>query len=122
MGFGGDDLPAADGTSALEQWYRSVQDQPIADLSDRDLCRAVRQDVHLQFVVPIAIERVASNPLLGELYDGEMLNALAGLPAEWWSHFRGKAFELRRAIDRAASELEQDLRTPVLALRDLLAD
>ncbi len=63
------------GKSPLEQWYESIRDVPIQSLSDADLARACRQQLHIQAIAPIVLSRLEENPLAGMLYDGELLRA-----------------------------------------------
>lgn len=73
-----------EGTSALEEWYRSVRDVPIDDLDLDDVCVAVRQQLHLRHVVPVALRYLQNDPLSGEQFDGELALAVAGLPSRYW--------------------------------------
>jgi hypothetical protein len=71
--------------SALGGWYDSVKDRSVAALTVDDLCRAVRQDVHLEHVVPVALEAIESDPLAGQQYDGELASVLARIPLPFWN-------------------------------------
>lgn len=90
---------ASIGQSPLEVWYERVRDTPIRRLSDEDVCIACRQELNLEFVVPVAILRLQENPLTGESFDGELLVALAGVPRSFWNNHRMVAHELRSLID-----------------------
>lgn len=46
-----------DPQSALELWYERVRDVAIESLGVGDLCVAMRQNVHLNAVVPIALSK-----------------------------------------------------------------
>ena len=65
--------------SALEQWYLAVRDVPLRQLGVPDLARAIRQGLFTDQLVPIAIDELTRDPLAGELYDGELVAAVAGL-------------------------------------------
>jgi hypothetical protein len=79
-------IPLPDPTSALEIWYVEVRDTKLADLKIRDLCRACRQRLYIEIVVPVALKQLAGDLLAGELYDGELINALRNIPAYWREH------------------------------------
>ncbi len=72
------------GHSSLDDWYRSVRDAPLQDLTDGDLCRSIRQQLFVIHTVPIAIERLLENPSAGDLYDGELILAFKAVPVEYW--------------------------------------
>jgi len=62
----------------------------------------------LDFVVPVVIARIETEPFAGEMYDGEMLIALAGISKEFWRAQNFLACRLRsvltKQIDKRADE------------------
>ena len=70
--------------SPLGKWYRSVQDTPISEFTDEDLSRACRQELFLNHIVPLAIVRLEEEPLVGEMYEGEMFVAMKSIPILYW--------------------------------------
>lgn len=85
----------------LEQWFASIINTPLAEFTHFDLARACRQRMFHEQVVPFALGVLRENPLSGELYDGELLSALLGLPQEYWdTHSHEKGF-LRAVMMRA---------------------
>ena len=85
-------------SSSLELWYSSVRDKPLNDLSEEDLCKACRQTLYLDSVVPVSLARLATNPLAGEMYDGELLAAVASVPPELWANNASLKEQLRKLI------------------------
>ena len=71
--------------SALKDWYISVRDVPVPDMSIFDLARACRQNLFLEAVVPISIQTLGQDVLAGELYDGELVSALMHIPDDYWN-------------------------------------
>ena len=65
-----------EGHSGLEEWYRKVEVVPLLELSDGDLARACRQNLFLESIIPIALERIRASPAAGDLYDGEIARSL----------------------------------------------
>ncbi|MCA8982948.1 MAG: contact-dependent growth inhibition system immunity protein [Planctomycetaceae bacterium] len=104
--------PAA-GDSALDEWYRRVRDIPINELDDGDLCRACRQQVYLDHVVPIAVERLTVQPLAGEMYDGELLVAMKSIPTGYWQRNSRISQDLADVVKKVHVLSEDD---------DILAD
>ena|ERR1700722_464020 len=80
------DLPPCKGEEfPLPAWYRAVRDTPLEDLTIEDICRACRQHIHLEEVVPIGLRLLQIDALTGEMYDGELLASLEPVAVEYWS-------------------------------------
>ena len=86
------------GESPLEAWYERVRDKQLAEFSDEDLAKSCRQELFLDFVVPFAVERIETDPLAGELYDGELLEAVALIMRGFWLEHQSLANRLCRVI------------------------
>ncbi|GAA5185476.1 hypothetical protein GCM10025771_41400 [Niveibacterium umoris] len=69
-------------TSSLGAWYRDVRTCEITDLSEWDLCRAVRQRLFLNHVLPVALALTVRDVNAGGAYDGELVHDLASLDAQ----------------------------------------
>lgn len=67
--------------SSLTSWYKEIREVPIEELEIGDICRAIRQELFLPYVLPVAFRTAIDDVTAGELYDGELLAALAVLPA-----------------------------------------
>ena len=65
------------GEGSLPQWYKSIRNCKVSQLNEGDLARLIRQDFYLDFIVAESIERLYKDPLLGEQFDGELIEALA---------------------------------------------
>lgn len=92
--------PPGPGDSSLEQWYDSIRDTTLVSLSDADTSRACRQRLFPEFIVPIAIDRLRSNPLAGKKYPGELLVAVEHIPRAYWKNYVGQAGELVDVLKR----------------------
>lgn len=68
----------------LERWFAAVCDVPLDSLPVGDLARACRQRSDLGEVVPRCLRALDGEPLAGELYEGELLTAVIGLPPAFW--------------------------------------
>jgi hypothetical protein len=88
----------ADLASSLTRWYDAVRDKPLSDFSDEDLCRAVRQELHLGYVLPMAMARLSQQPLAGDMYDGELLVAVASIAVDVWQKHQHMAADMRRIL------------------------
>jgi len=62
---------------SLSQWYKSIRNCKVSNLNEGDLARLIRQDFYLDYIVIESIERLYKDPVLGEQFDGELIEALA---------------------------------------------
>lgn len=67
--------------SSLTSWYKGIREIPIKEMEVGDICRAIRQELFLPCVLPVAFRLAIDDVATGELYDGELVAALAVLPA-----------------------------------------
>jgi hypothetical protein len=99
---------------SLGRWYQSVRDKRIHDFSIEDLCKACRQELYVQFVVPVAVQRLRQDPLCGEKYDGELVAALRSVPRQYWLANTGQAQDVSTILeaigDTEDGELNEDIR------------
>jgi hypothetical protein len=85
----------------LPAWYRAVRDIPLRELSVEDLSKANRQQIHPDHIVPTTLELLQSNPLAGEMYDGELFVSLKSVPPEYWSGHLNETEALKSVIGSA---------------------
>lgn len=97
----------------LPAWYREVRHRPLSDLGIEDIGKACRQNVHVDYVVPLAINVLNDNPIAGEMYDGELLVALADIPSQFWIDRMEMSRKVRVIIERAKPELDDDIRKEI---------
>jgi len=82
----------------LPAWYRSVRGTPLGELGVEDLSKAIRQNIHLEQVVPLALQRLESEPLAGEMYDGELLASLKSVPPEYWPRHEAERLYVKSVV------------------------
>lgn len=102
-----------DSPSSLTEWYLLVCDTPLDHLSTGDVCRAIRQNLFVNELLPFAVILLHDDVLAGERYDGELLAALASVRAECWQ-------ENTSAVQKAACALAEvkDLSQDLELLKD----
>jgi len=76
--------PQAGEEYPLAAWYRAVYHTPIDELSIEDIAKALRQQIHPEHVVPMGLRILESDPLAGEMYDGEVLASLKAVACDYW--------------------------------------
>jgi hypothetical protein len=96
----------------LAAWYRSVREVPLDEFKVEDISKAIRQNVYLEQVVPLALRLLKSEPLAGELYDGELLASLKAVPSQYWSQHEDERLSIKSAIEAALrmEETTEDVR------------
>lgn len=97
------------GDSSLDEWYKSIRNTPITDFGDGDLSRACRQQLYLNHVVPIAVERLKSQPLAGDMYDGELLVAMKSISIDYWRTDQESARQLFAIAQEAKLLVDEDI-------------
>lgn len=65
----------------LQNWYNQLIDKTIQDITPGDVARMLRQKMFPGLAMTKAIELLRENPFAGELYEGEILAAIAGMEA-----------------------------------------
>lgn len=104
--------------SALGAWYQAVRDKGISDFEIGDVCRACRQKLYLDHLVPVAIQWLQEDPLAGEIYDGELLVALKSVPTEFWTGRQRETHDLIAIVQAAGKIADDDVKSDI---RELLA-
>lgn len=66
--------------SSLDDWFYSILDIPIDELSIFDISRSIRQDVFLEYVLPRTEVFLNEDPLAGD-YEGQILYDISMLAA-----------------------------------------
>ncbi|PKE28799.1 hypothetical protein CWS43_20620 [Rahnella sp. AA] len=108
--------------SSLEQWFEHVLDIPIEELTVEDLCRAIRQGLCIDQLMPRVLEVLADDPLAGEYYDGELIAALSTITEKNLKGQRNNFIKIQRYINQLApSDISVDLRCDILKINKILA-
>jgi len=70
----------------LVQECQRLRKVALASLSVEDLRMLIGQKIGLQYLVPIALERLQANPLVGgDFYAGDLLVNLLAVPDDYWA-------------------------------------
>lgn len=72
--------------SPLQIWYDNVREKRLSDFSIEDICKAVRQNLFIKYVMPKVITLLEENMLAGELYEGELIAAVTNMPVKEWAN------------------------------------
>lgn len=90
--------------STLISTCLQLRKKPIGDYSIEDLRIMIGQHIGIQFLVPLAIKTLESNPLSeGDCYPGDLLNSVLHLPHEYWLEHPDQ----RRRVEDATNSIER---------------
>ena len=79
---------------------------PLDELGIEDISKALRQNIHLEQVVPLALKRLQMEPLAGEMYDGELLASFKSVPADYWPKHPAERQSLNSVIGAVLQEAD----------------
>ncbi len=74
--------------SSLTVWYDKVRTKKLIELIDGDIARFIRQRIFLDYIVCEALDRIKLDPLIGEMFEGEVLINLAEIESDFWENNR----------------------------------
>lgn len=99
--------------SSLTAWYDAVREKRFPDFSVEDWCRSVRQDMYLEYVIGYALAALRTDPLAGELYDGELANAFTSVSLDFWSSHEKERQEIiaifRTQYERYPDDIQRNI-------------
>ncbi|AUY15170.1 hypothetical protein DMW62_20740 [Serratia marcescens] len=107
--------------SPLELWFERVIDIPIEELAVEDLCRAIRQDLCVDQLMPRVLDVLTEDPLAGEYYDGELIAALSTVKGDALKEHKRIFIQIKQLINQLApSDVNDDLRKDILKINKII--
>ena len=94
--------------SPLQRWYIEAREKKISELSISDLCRAVRQNIYIQHVMPQVILQLEENLSAGELYEGELITALQNNHEIDWDNIPNEKAKLITLLENAQNTADSE--------------
>lgn len=93
---------------------------PISQLSVENLRMLIGQKIGLEFLVPVALDVLARNPLAeGSMYKGDLLASIAAIPDNFWANhpeLNNQVVEIRNDLDIIIGTITEEL-VPSLSSR-----
>jgi len=111
----GSKLPDKPAGSSLEKWFERVYDVPFEKFTIEDICRACRQEFDISYILPLAFQKLIEDPLAGELYEGELANAVAMISTSFWKNNPLLLEEAKRLILVSVAVMDDDIATETKA-------
>lgn len=94
--------PAQYDSHVVTECHR-LRNVPLRDLTVENLRMLVGQGIGLAYTVPLALERLAIDPMAsGDFYPGDLLKAVSSVPAEFWAEHPALAAAWQEVKARAA--------------------
>lgn len=94
---------------------------PIEELIVEDLCRAIRQKLCIDQLMPRGLEVLTEEPLAGEYYEGELITALSTIKAEDLRGQKNTFTQIRQLINQLSpSDINDDLRKDILKINQII--
>ncbi|MFK8252578.1 contact-dependent growth inhibition system immunity protein [Ancylobacter terrae] len=83
----------------------SMRKKPLVTLTDEELRLVIGQGFSLEWLVPVALERLKQDPLrAGDFHDGDLLANVLAIPAAWWETRAAETQALKAALSRALDD------------------
>jgi CDI immunity proteins len=105
--------PAPSDATLLVKRCHELRTKPLRDFTVEDLCIMIGQQIALNHLVPLALERLQADPLVrGDCYPGDLLASVLRADAALWEWSPDLDVSLRNLIEDLdeRSELEPGLR------------
>ena len=110
-----------DNDSPLQRWYNQVREKKISEFSIEDICKAVRQNIYIKYVMPEVVTRLEENVSAGELYDGELVSALANIPKKEWNQIPTERSEIHNILIKARNTVDSNIKKEIDSLLQIIS-
>lgn len=69
-------IPDVDTQNILDEWFNSIMNKDVDQLTVADICRMLRQRICSVVAIDKAIKFLDKDPFIGELYEGQLMLTL----------------------------------------------
>jgi len=105
--------PEDNATGLVRECHR-LRTVPVGTLTDDDLRLLLRQTIGVNWLVPLALNRLAAEPLAGESYPGDLLIAVLGVGTSYWDDHPAETLSLwhvKEALEQLRTDADQLLKS-----------
>ena len=89
--------------------------KPLMEFTIEDLSTMIGQQIGLPYLLPLALDRLAEDPLVGgDMFPGDLLTVVAGVPPQFWQQHPDLQawmnvfmFKLQQTLETAAGAVAQ---------------
>lgn len=90
--------------SSLVIQAHQLRKKPLCELNNEDLRLLIGQQINLNLILPLAIEKLIQNPLgSGDLYIGDLFCSVLKVEKEYWNEHK----ELKNELDEVIRTYEE---------------
>jgi len=100
--------PPADSTGLIDNVHR-LRQIPLREMTDDDIRELLLQNVGSDWLVEVALDRLADDPMAGDLYPGDLLHAVLQTEAGYWDSHPDQLMRLWD-VRQTLAALENDVR------------
>lgn len=101
--------PDDSATSLIRECHR-LRTVALGSLTDNDIRLLLRQAIGVEWLVPLALNRLRTEPIAGDLYPGDLLTAVLGVESEYWDCHPAETLSLwhtREALEQLRTDADQ---------------
>ena len=93
--------------SSLTLRCHELRKKKLKDFSAGDLRVMIGQKISIEYLVPLALETLVTNPFVaGDIYHGDLLIQVLEIDKQFWNQNGDLSFELKEVISIAKETLE----------------
>ncbi|MGV2964874.1 contact-dependent growth inhibition system immunity protein [Paenibacillus sp. AGC30] len=99
--------------SSLVIQVHQLRKKPLCELNNEDLRLLIGQQINLDLILPLAIEKLIQNPLeSGDMYTGDLFCSVLKVEKEYWNEhkeLKNELDELIRTYEEARNIVEEQI-------------
>lgn len=88
----------------MDQWYVLLLNKTIKEINIGDIYRMLRQNVLVEIAIPIAFDMLRKDPLIGEMYDGQLLEMLYSVDV---NKYGGNIEEVKKTLEEIHNNIDE---------------
>ncbi|WP_078576513.1 contact-dependent growth inhibition system immunity protein [Salipaludibacillus agaradhaerens] len=91
--------------SPLDEWYNTLINKDVNEIDVFDLCKMIRQNILIDLAVNKATEVLRTNPLEGDVYDGQLIELLYSID---YKEIKEHTNSLQKILQKVKQTIEID--------------
>ncbi|MCR6096145.1 hypothetical protein HXA31_07935 [Salipaludibacillus agaradhaerens] len=91
--------------SPLDEWYNTLINKDVNEIDVFDLCKMIRQNILIDLAVNKATEVLRTNPLEGDVYDGQLIKLLYSID---YKEIKEHTNSLQKILQKVKQTIEID--------------
>jgi hypothetical protein len=94
----------------LSDWYRSIKNSDIDNLTLNDLVKSIRQNLYLGFLMKNILKFLYDDINCGDNYDGELLVSLKFINVDFWKNNKDISLLFKNLIEEKFIDIDSDIK------------